>query len=189
MRFPVLAAIVISVFSLGACAASVSPLYTKSDSITEPGLVGTWVGDKPEDSFSIAQGKGAAYRLATHSAEDGTDAIYDVHLTKVNGASFADVFLDEFKRGDKGIDLPGGAVALHCIVKFQLAGDDLSVWLLDPDAIQKAAKSPGFPLRSSETEESGGTLVIFSPTNDIRGYLAAHPSDLFGDVQHFRRKP
>jgi hypothetical protein len=77
---------------------------------------------------------------------------------------------------------------LHQIVKYQVTGDDLAVSAIDGDALDKSAKQPGFPLQLRDTKQSGGDTVILSTTEELRRYFSAHPADIFGEVDHFKRQ-
>lgn len=174
----------------GGCASSVSPLYLSPGTVTDPSVVGNWIGGEPDDqdTVHIEQTKNASYKVTVHDAKSGDDSVYDAYLVKLGGASFADLLLTSFRHAGQNVDLPAGAVALHEIIKYRLAGDDLSVSSIDGDALEKSAKRPGFSLELRDTQKSGGSTVILSTTAELRRYLAAHPADIFGSAEHLKRQ-
>lgn len=190
MRFSTFAAMLLSAFLAGGCASAVSPLYNKSDAVTDPAVVGTWAGSGKDDQgiVKIEKTKGGSYQVTVDDAKSGDETIYEAHLVRLGNASFADLLLTGYRHAGQDLDTPAGAVALHDIVKYQVAGDDLSYSMIDPDDLEKSAKQPGFALQFRDTEESGGDTVILSTTQELRRYFAAHPTDVFGDVSHLKRR-
>ncbi|HET9402038.1 MAG TPA: hypothetical protein VFO34_13915 [Candidatus Acidoferrales bacterium] len=188
MRISMVAPLALSLFLAG-CASSVAPLYTKSDAADEPGLVGAWTSDKSDalDSIRIEKSKDG-YEAILRDAKGGAEATYEMHLIKLGDNSFADLLLSNYTHGNDSVDLPMGAVALHQIAKYKLAGDELSVAFVDGDAFDKASKKDGFTIQFRSTKNEGGDVVIISPTEQIRAYLASHPADVFGDPDVLKRK-
>lgn len=189
MRFPVLVVTILVAFVAAGCASTVSPLYTKTDAVTDPALVGTWVGGDKDDhgTVHIEKMKDASYQVTVHDPNSGDDSVYQAYLVKLASASFADLLLTNYLHDGKDVDLPAGVVALHEIVKYQLTGDDLSFSSIDGDALDKAAKQRGFPLQLRDTKQQGGDTVILSTTAELRRYFAAHPAAIFGNADHLKR--
>lgn len=189
MRISVTALLLLSLLISG-CASSVAPLYMKSDSADEPGLIGTWTSDKSDalDSVRIEKSKDGAYEAILRDAKGGAEATYEMHLIKLGDNSFADLMLSNYTHGNDSVDLPMGAVALHQLAKYKLTGDELSVAFVDGDAFDSASKKDGFTIQFRSTKSDGGDIVIISTTEQIRAYLASHPADLFGDPDIFKRK-
>jgi hypothetical protein len=189
MRLPAVVATLLATLSVAGCASTVSPLYVKTDAVADPAIVGTWAGSDKNGSGTvrIEAIKDGSYQVSIHDNNSGDDAVYEAHPVKLGGASFADLILTKFHHGGQDVDLPWGAVALHEIVKYQLSGDDLAVSVIEDDLLTKSAKQSGFPLRVQDTAKNGDT-VILSTTGDLRRYLTAHPADIFGESEHFKRQ-
>lgn len=181
MRLPALVASLLAVFFVGGCASAVSPLYLKTDAVADPAVIGTWIGagNNEHAIVHIEQMKNGSYQITVHDTESGDDSIYDANLVKLGGASFADLLLTSFRHAGQNVDLPGGVVALHQIVKYQITGDGLSFSVIDGNALDKSAKQPGFSLQLRNTEGTGGDTIILSTTDELRRYFSAHPSDIF----------
>ncbi|MGB6482159.1 MAG: hypothetical protein WBE86_01590 [Candidatus Acidiferrales bacterium] len=190
MRLPALAATLLAAFFVSGCASAVSPLYSKADAVTDPALVGMWVGgDKDDqDTVHIEKTKGASYQVTVHDAKSGDDTLYEMHLVKLGRASFADLLLTNYRHAGHKINLPAGAVTLHEIVKYRVVGDALDCSGIDGDVLDKSAKQPGFSLQLRDTKESDGDTVILSTTDALRRYFSAHPADIFGEADHFKRQ-
>jgi hypothetical protein len=189
MRLPTLVAVVLGTSVIAGCASTVSPLYTNTDKVTDPAIIGTWTwmsGD--QSTVRIEKEKDGSYQVSVHDQKSGDDSVYDAHLVKLGTVSFADLLLTNYLHDGKNVDLPAGAVPLHEIVKYQIAADDLSVSSIDGDALDKAAKQAGFSLQLRDTEKSGGSTVIISATPELRRYFSAHPAEIFGEVDHLKRQ-
>jgi hypothetical protein len=189
MRLPALVATILATFFVGGCASAVSPLYNKTDAVTDPAAVGTWVGgDKgSQGTVQIEKAKDGSCQVTVHDRKSGNDTVYEAHLVKLGNSSFADLLLSDYRHAGQDVDLPAGAVALHLVVKYQVAGDDLSCSIITPDALKKSAKQPSFSLQFRDTEQNGDT-VILSTTDELRRYFAAHPAGIFGEVDHLKRQ-
>ena len=188
MRLRSLAAMLLAAFVGSGCASAVSPLYTNTDAVTDPAIVGTWIGGKDnQHTVQIEKTSDSSYEVTVHDAKSGDNTLYEAHLVKLGSASFADLLLTNYRHAGQNVDLPWGAVALHEILKYQIAGDDLSCSIIEPDALKKSAKQPGFPLQFRDTKENGDT-VILSTTDELRRYFSAHPADIFGEVDHLKRQ-
>lgn len=194
MRPLTLAASLLATFLIAGCASTVSPLYVRTDAVTDPAIVGTWVSTAEDNqgTAQIEESKNGSYQVTVHTKSDD-DTTYEAHLVKLGGASFADLLLTGYRHAGQDIDIPNGAVPLHQLVKYQIAGDDLSLFLIDGDAFEKSAKQPGFLLQFRSTKEGTGSqlsgdTVITSSTDDLRRYFSAHPADIFGEPSHFKRQ-
>lgn len=190
MRFPALAANLLAMFFIAGCASSVSPLYTRTDAVADPAIVGTWISNDQSDTGTVRVEKATdgSYQVTLHDPKSGDDSVYDAHLVKLGSVSFADLLLTDYRHEGKNVGLPFGAVPLHEIIKYQISGDDLSVSSIDGNALDKAAKQAGFPLQLRDTEKSGGSTVLLSSTPELRRYFSAHPADIFGEFEHLKRR-
>jgi hypothetical protein len=179
------------VFFAAGCVHSISPAYSKSDAVEDPGLVGTWTSGKPDekdDTVLIEKAVNEPYKVTMHDGKSGNDAVYETHLVKLNETSFADLLVVGFRHGTDEIELPIGVEPLHEIVKYKLNGDDLQFWGISGDQFESASKQTGFALQFKMTQEKHGDALLTSSTEQIREYLAAHPSEIFGEADHLKRK-
>jgi hypothetical protein len=179
-----------AVVLLGGCASAVSPLYTNTDAVIDPAIVGTWVNKEKDNQSTvrIEKTKDGSYQVTVHDQKSGDDSVYDAHLVRLDHVSFADLLLTKYRHTGQDMDLPAGAVPLHEIVKYQITGNELSVSSIDGDALDKAARQAGFSLQLRDTEKTGGSTVILSTTPELRRYFSAHPADIFGTAEHLTRR-
>ena len=189
MRFSALFVAALAVYLVSGCASSVSPLYLKTDAVADPAIVGTWVGADIDTSgtFRVEAMKGGSYQVSTHYNESRDEVVYEARLVKLGSASFADLIVTKLRHNGQDLDLPWGAVPLHEIVKYQVTGDDLAVFLISDDALSHSALLPGFPLRFQDTEQDDNRVII-SITDELRRYFSTHPAGIFSDPGHFKRQ-
>lgn len=191
MRTSALVLAVLAVTILGGCASAISPLYTNTDNVTDPSIVGTWLSNEQnnQSTVQIEKTNAGSYQVTLHVQKSGDDSVYDAHLAKLAGVSFADLLLTSYRHEGQNVNLPPGAIALHEIVKYQITEDDLAVSSIDGDALDKAAKRAGFSLQLRDTSKThGGSTVILSTTPELRRYFSAHPAEIFGEVEHLKRQ-
>lgn len=186
MRLSALAVSLLAIAYVAGCASTVSPLYTKTDAVTDSAILGTWISTDQNNrgTVHVEKSKDNSYQVTVHDQSDD-DTVYEAHLVKLGGTSFADLLVTGYRHAGQNVDIPTGAVPLHQIVKYRVTGDDLYCSVIDDDALGKATK-PGFPLQLRATKETGGDTVILSSTGVLRRYFSAHPGDIFGPPDHLK---
>src|SRR2546426_11836026 len=80
----------------GCLVTSVCPFYTQKDLAFDAGLVGQWTNAKEAgEHWKFEKDGDKAYRLTNTS--DGKTSVMQVHLFKLGGQSFLDLFTAEIK--------------------------------------------------------------------------------------------
>jgi hypothetical protein len=179
-----------SLFLAGCPTSNIYPLYTSRDADLEPAIVGTWVekGDTPQKgSVRFEKDSGNSYTMIVSDPTAGATDKYDVHLVRLGGNLFADLFFSSRARKDAkdNEDMPIGVVPIHTIVKIQVNGDDLSWSTMEDDPITKNHATGAPPL--AYLNENGEGVVVTSGTDALRKYVAAHGKDGFSDGDHLQR--
>lgn len=92
----ILLVLVITAFLIGCVPVdSLNPIYTDKDVIFEPALVGTWVGQNPDEGdLRITRAGDNAYQLVMNERESGSwlkESVFDAHLVSLGGQKFFDV--------------------------------------------------------------------------------------------------
>lgn len=174
---------------LSGCApSSIHPLYTADDAVVEPALEGTWIdADKPADSPILLEKSGAhQYTMSIVDPDKKLVQKFDVNLVRLGNQLYMDIaFSDQTVDGDK-LELPLGAISTHEIVKVRVIGDDLGYATLSSDEIKKQNQWDSLPLAFADPDQG---MLITGPTADLRHYIMIHADDVFGDFNHFTRKP
>ncbi len=76
-----------------------NPLYTDSNVIFDPALLGKWVGSEPDESLRLERAENNAYQIVlTEKKESGTlqQTVYEAHLVSLGGEKYLDLVPKEF---------------------------------------------------------------------------------------------
>jgi hypothetical protein len=83
-------AVISAVCFIVGCIPSLHPLYTENDLIFEKALVGTWVDENPENTWTFSQSGEKEYKLIY--SEDGKPGEFTAHLLKIKDKMFIDLY-------------------------------------------------------------------------------------------------
>lgn len=154
---------------------SLNPLYTDADIAFNPALLGTWtVADDDDDETWIFEREGDdAYRL-TIEKEEGADGEFVVHLLRLGGYLFFDLFPEEpdtendFYRSHV---IPG-----HSFSRVKFAGDTLHLAAFDTQWLRKRIEA-GEP--TIDHQELDDVIVLTARTADLQRFVLAHVDEAF----------
>ncbi|MFA6293543.1 MAG: hypothetical protein WC637_17285 [Victivallales bacterium] len=83
-------AVISAVCFIVGCIPSLHPLYTENDLIFEKSLVGTWVDENPENTWTFSHSGEKEYKLIC--TEDGKPGEFSAHLLKIKNKMFIDLY-------------------------------------------------------------------------------------------------
>ena len=104
---------------------SVHPICTRDDTLALSGVLGTWSVKDTEGVVVISSGEYGSHRLRFRD-NDGTENCFDVHLTKIGGALFADLLSQDGSK-DAPLNMP-----VHLFSKIEVK--EGTIRLFFPDA-------------------------------------------------------
>lgn len=104
---------------------SVNPIYTQDDTVALSGVLGTWSVKNTEGGVVISSGEHGSQELRFRE-DDGTLKTFDVHLTKIGGALFGDLYARDGSK-DAPLNMP-----VHLFAKVEATEN--TVKLFFPDA-------------------------------------------------------
>lgn len=182
MRILGLAALVAVALASGGCLVlALNPIYDAQTIEFDEALVGTW--DRAEDGSSVVIGRGAwrSYDLA-YAAGDTTLKL-TAYATRIGEARFLDL------APQHGVDLGPLAVPTHAVVRFQLAGDTLTVSWFDYEWWMRAA-AQGALRKLAPAVDVRRNLVLTSPAPALREWIAGalRTSEAYDDAVTFTRR-
>ncbi len=141
MRGLTAAIIVTALMILAGCfpPVTLNPIYSEEETIFEPDLVGVWSEEESNDQFQFEQTGETAYDL-TANVDSGTVFSFDVHLTRLNGELFMDLYPDYY---DVDIDdfYKLHLLPVHSFYRIELTKDTLRVFMIDEDWLSKFMES------------------------------------------------
>jgi hypothetical protein len=181
---PSLAALLLP-FALGACVPSVNPLYTSATLVSEPALVGTWVGQSG-DVLVVTARDSTTYGLALVN-QDGDASMWIGRVTTLAGRRWLDV---------EPADLPDAwsaeyrdaFLATHQFWALQRVDSVLVAATLVYDSLKAlVGRDPSVVAHATVQ----GNLLLTAETAALRAFIAAfadRPGSL-GDGDRMRRVP
>jgi hypothetical protein len=152
------------------CVPSLYPLYTDSDLIQNPGLIGIWINDDNTESweFELA-GDSVSYNLI--QTEKGDTKHFEAYLLQLDNMPFLDTYPDEEIKNDfYKIHL----VPAHIFGRIELMGDSLSLSLLDSDWLEEKLDSGKIKIAHEEIDDSP---VLTASTADLQQLIKEYARD------------
>ena len=159
-------AIVAVALLMAGCTASLHPIYSEEDAVFDPMLLGTWRESEGEKFFVSVRAGDAAYRLIHYDGE-GAGA-FTARLVELQGNRFVDLYPETppSKNGFYNCHL----IPAHSFGRIWLAGDRLTIALLDPDWLRSDEASQVQLERISLDDY----LVISAVTADLRRFATKY---------------
>lgn len=159
-------AIVAVALLMAGCTASLHPLYSEEDALFDPMLLGTWRECEGEKFFVSVRAGNAAYRVIYYDGE-GSGA-FTARLVELQGNRFVDLYPETppSKNGFYNVHL----IPAHSFGRIWLAGDRLTIALVDPDWFRSEQASQVLLERISLDDY----LVISAATADLRRFAAKY---------------
>lgn len=187
MKSRLLAVFIVLCLPLCACPSySSHPLYTDEDAVAEPALEGTWGADSDDQTELLFQKSGDhEYSLAVSCPDTKVHQNYKVHLVRLGGQLFMDLFFESQTVEGTEVEEPAGAFHAHVILKVNISGNDFAFATLEDDAIRKPIVPESTPPDNDQTDEG---LLVTAQTDALRDYVSAHAEDGFSEFEHLQRK-
>jgi len=184
---------------LGGCVPvmSLHPLYTEKDVIFEEKLLGTWVDDPngPEAIWEFRRPEEAEkeYKLIV-TDEEGKKGSFAVHLVKLTGRLFLDVYPDESPCAD--MEDPNKTefaynsfflVPAHTFIKIDSIGPELKMRLTDDEEMETLLKEDPNAVKHEIVE---GKPVLTASTKELQAFVLKYADDerLFSEETVLSRK-
>lgn len=173
------------VLVVAGCVPSVHPLYTEKDLVFEPALVGEWSEKDSLETWTFTKNGDKEYKLV-YVDEKGKKGEFEVHLLKVQGKLFLDLFPEdpELEQNDfyKAHLMP-----VHTFMKVQAIKPTLQMAPLQPEWAKKFLKEHPTALRH---EKVHGRVLLTAPTKDLQAFVLKHEEtkDAWGDLSNMVRK-
>ncbi len=156
---------------------SVHPLHSPDSLATDDRILGTWVAPdektsftQPTDTFLVRRSGRLAYALVY--VTNGAPASFEVHLTRLADALFADVVPrppDE-AHGPWRLHL----LPLHSFVRLSPTQDTMEVVPLDHEWLGVQLAGPRPALAFTRLDD---LLLLTAPTADLRRFIVARADD------------
>jgi len=165
----------------GCITTSIHPLYTPSDLIFDPALLGVWEErENPQETWAFEKSGEKEYRLVTRDS-DGNTGEFRAHLLKLGDARFLDLFPHR-----KALDFHQAHLQpVHSFLKIVEAGPGLQLSLLDLEWLSTLLKETPQAIRHERTspgaEDEG--IILTASTKELQAFVLKHLNTpgAFGD--------
>ncbi|MBI4242467.1 MAG: hypothetical protein HY606_00085 [Planctomycetes bacterium] len=176
---------VVVLVALVGCVPSLHPLYTDEDLVFDPAIVGEWSEKNFEERWIFTKSNEKEYRLLYIDA-DGKEGKFVVHLVKVEGRLFLDLFPEnpDLKENDfyKGHLLP-----IHTFIRIEQIEPTLRMAMLNYDWIKKFLQDHPDAIQHEKIDDG---LLLTGKPKELQIFLIKHEKtkDAFGDFSDMVRK-
>ncbi len=173
-----LVSIVVLVVLIGCEVDSFHPLYTEKDLIFNPSLVGTWSEKNSKNSkvkWIFTKGNGKGYNFVAVDGS-GEREEYIVHLVKVEGRMFIDIFPEPFE---------DSCQRLHTIVQVDQIEPTLQINILDHNWVEEFLHLHPDAIRHvKEDTDFLPNIILTAKPKELQAFLLKHEKDAFiGPIQ------
>lgn len=174
---------------LGGCwTLSLHPLYS-DEVVMEPGLEGLW-GDPEEpdgETWEFLRSSERTYQLIVRETRDRSvdpthDGLFDVHLVRLGGGLYADVFPETVETVPDYYE--AHVIRGHCFVRLRLDGDVLRASFLDEDWLRDGLDRGELVLRNERCE---GRIVLTASTGELQAFVTEHGATAFAEEVELHR--
>ncbi len=159
---------------------SVHPIYTQEDTVSLSGVLGTWTTEDQKGVLVISSGPHGSFTLR-FTEDDGSLNTFRVHLTKIGGELFGDLFS---LNGSKDAPL---CMPVHLFAKVELKEGSFRLLLPSMEWFDSYLNRRPCAIRHVKLYEKGeqGWLYLTDSTKQVRAFIkkcARHPEAFVGDM-------
>jgi hypothetical protein len=147
---------------------SVHPIYTQDNTVSLSGVLGTWTEKDANGVVVISSGAHGGFILRFRE-DDGILKTFDLHLTKIGGALFADVYSGQ--GGAVGEDLI--RMPVHLFAKIEVKKDRLALYFPDPEWFDRHLSERPSAIHHIKEYPKGekGWIYLTEKTRKVRAFL------------------
>ena len=184
MRSLLILTSLIAILAAGCIPTSLYPIYTKSDVIFKPELVGEWGEEGSGEIFEFVKTDEDSYELLIRQQGEGL-YIFEAHLVNVYGKLFLDIYPKEVE-GRFDDYFMEHLIPVHSFLRVKQIGPELQAAYMNVDWIADFVKKHPSAL---DYDELGNRFLITSKTQKIREFLkeVADSSAAYEDFSHLKR--
>lgn len=184
-RAKALIVLVLLILASGCFVRSLHPLYTEGDIIFDSRLVGTWSDESSKGTWEFSRKNEKEYKLVC-TDEKGISGTFDVHLLKVKGKIFLDLFPSdpELKQNDF---YQLHILPIHSFAYVKQIEPTLQMSLPDPDWLKRfVADNP----KAIQHEKIDDEVFLTASTKDLQEFWLKHleTKGAFGEAGNMERK-
>ncbi len=155
----------------GCPARSVHPLFTQTEAVFNPSLVGTWVNN--DESYTFEKLHEKNYRLVTRPLNESDSMVYAVTLGKIGATWFIDSYPIVNSKDHHYL-------SVHVFTRMKMQGDTLSIATLEADWLLKMITAKKIKITHVQRENE---IILTASTTELQNFFAtiAGTNDAFSD--------
>ena len=169
------------IFTLGivmaGCIPSLHPLYTNKDVVYDPKLVGVWSDSNDTGIWEFRPAPEPNSYTMIYTDKDKKAGAFSVHLTKLDGMLFLDVFPNEPNlpyNGFYNLHLQ----PVHTFMKVDQIEPILKMRFMDVDKFAKRLEKEPHLLRHEVMKDgSQQRIVLTASTKELQAFMLKHAND------------
>lgn len=166
------------------CVQSLHPLYTKKTLVFEPKLLGTWVEEKDNDTWTFTQKDSTRYELVY--TEKGNAATFAAHLVKLNKYYFLDLY--PASPDIKNDFYKFHFLRAHSFLRVWFTDSTLKLAILDQSWLKKMVTGKKLKIRHEKVDDN---IILTASTPDLQKLVTRYADDqeAFPNPEMMYRQP
>jgi hypothetical protein len=185
MRWILLIALIIIAACIAGCVPSLYPLYTDSDLIQNPNLVGNWVNHDSSETWEFSLGDDRiSYNLIYTETEKNDTKHFRAYLLELDSITYLDTYpLEEINNDFYRLHV----IPAHVFGKIEIERDSLSLSLFNTDWLRDMITKGKVNIAHENVEEG---IVLTAPTGKLQQLIIKHANEpkAFSDLSVLHRE-
>jgi len=185
MKTPGIVSVALCVVLMVGCITSLHPLYTAEDLIFSPDLVGCWSEDDSKETWEFSKEGEKEYRLVC-TGKDGKTGTFVVHLLKIKGKMFLDLFPSEPDWKETAF-YQLHLLPVHSFIYVKQVKPTLQMSMPDGGWLEKLIEGSPGAIRHEKIEDR---IVLTASTKELQAFFLKHlaTEDAFGELCDMKRR-
>lgn len=181
----------IFILFLSGCIPSIHKLYHEKDLLFKSELLGNWEDDNSDWIFE-ANAEQNGYMLTyiedrTIFADSGTRSEFDVHLVKLGGSYFIDLYPGDNDHLELGFLLTVTLFPVHIFAKVEFLDQKVLIRFFDPGWLEDLLEEGRIQIAHEDIEDG---FVLSASTDELQKFVTkyANTDEAFLDAEVLRKK-
>lgn len=169
MKVKKMLAVISAVCFIVGCIPSLHPLYTENDLIFEKALVGKWVDENPENTWTFSQSGEKEYKLIY--SEDGKPGAFTAHLLKIKDKMFIDLYpVEPELKTDNGF-YKAHLLPVHTFMLVKQIEPTLQMAFLNPDKLKEIIAKDPKAVKHEKLGKDDDMDVFTAPPKELQDFI------------------
>lgn len=167
---------VMATMLLAGCLPSLNPVYTDSDLVFDPALVGVWKQPKSSATWAFSKRDDKSYDLA-YTDEKGRTGRFIARMAKLDGTLFLDLYPAEFQADESAL-YKFHLVPIHTVYLVRRTTPRVDLAAIDYDWLEKLLAEHPDAIAHATFD---GRKLITASTTELQAFVLQHKEAFRGD--------